>query len=383
MIKTISSRLTAHYQPDGGHLQRYNERRATITKSLCEDLILHDQVLVPTMDYLTAVGLLQILGEQGLVELLEQQRIKFIRTRRVFGFVRGKDRDGGLIVLSDPADKRPQDSPIEDSVAAGLTVFEGKIADRRKLHRLLVENSIHEETTDILAKVGVETIQDFKISIFWKPDYDFPKPGLVSLPGVAKMQVKVMGTLPNPKTAAVDTLLALARYNTDVFLARRYECSALSSFAPIGDLLDIKATRAGFTQSDVWELFEITGVPDLSQADFHSPNAFSSFQKLISSKAAGDFRTWFHSIKSPDRNTVLKEYVAILNQVPWMSRLPGKAFRFVTTTGLGLVPVAGPILGAAAGLVDSFVIDQLFRPPSPKFFVDELNKVAGVLRKPS
>jgi len=54
MYKTVSSRLTAFWNVDGGHLARYLERKSVIIKSLCEDLILHDQILVPTQDYLTA-----------------------------------------------------------------------------------------------------------------------------------------------------------------------------------------------------------------------------------------------------------------------------------------------------------------------------------------
>ena len=90
MFRTISSRLTAQFNVDGGHLQRYLDNKSIITKSFCEDLILHDQILVPTQDYLTACGLILIIGEKGFIELIERDKLKFIRTRRGFGFISGK-----------------------------------------------------------------------------------------------------------------------------------------------------------------------------------------------------------------------------------------------------------------------------------------------------
>ena len=380
MIKTISSRLTAHFRPDGSHLERYLVHKATITKSLCEDLILHNQVLIPTTDYLTAAGLIQIIGEVPFVRLLEGERLKFIRTRCVVGYGRGTGRDGGLLVLADPTSQRPQDAPIEDSVAAALSLIGDQIQDRRKVLNLITQNSYPEETSSIVQQVTREAIEDFKKTKLWRPQYEFPDSTLLALPGVAKMQVRVIAGEHDPKRLAVDTLLSLVLYNSDVLLAQRYNCQAISSFCPIGDLIDLKLSRSGDRSAGFWELIEVNGIPDLSQADFTQPGAFDAFEAALAGSKAEDFRSWFHSLQSFDRTQILKEYISVLQQVPWTSRLPGKAFRFVTTTGLGLVPVVGPIVGAIAGAIDAFVIDQLFRKKSPKFFIDELNKVAGVLR---
>jgi hypothetical protein len=89
-IATLSSRLTAFFNVDGGHLSRYIRRKATIANSLCEDVLLHDRVVIPTPDYLTACGLIQIVGERGVIELLEQGRLTFVRTKGLPCFVQGK-----------------------------------------------------------------------------------------------------------------------------------------------------------------------------------------------------------------------------------------------------------------------------------------------------
>lgn len=159
MYKTVSSRLTAFFSPDGSHLHRYLQRASNIKKSLCEDLILHDQVLVPTQDFLTASGLILILGEQSFNDLLESGRLKFIRTRGVFGFIRGTGPDGGLVTFADPNNQRPQDAPLDESLEAGLRVIQDRIKDKKQLHRRILEHCFSIEWGQILTAVQGESLQ--------------------------------------------------------------------------------------------------------------------------------------------------------------------------------------------------------------------------------
>ena len=158
MYKTISSRLTALFNPDGGHLKRYIERKSTVTKSLCEDLLLHDQVLIPTQDYLTACGLILIVGEKGFIELLERGKLKFIRTRSGFGFISGKG-PSEVAIFGDPRSQRPIDSPVEQSVSSGLEVIKNRIKEKEKLKKIIVENSFSVEWAEILKQVKKEAVQ--------------------------------------------------------------------------------------------------------------------------------------------------------------------------------------------------------------------------------
>ena len=204
MYRTISSRLTAHFQCDGSHLNHYLKKRNIVQKSLLEDLILHDQIFIPTPDFLTADGLIIIVGERGMIDLLESDRIRFIRTRSVLGFVRGTGKEGGLVVVFDPNHKRPQDAEIEESVGAGLSVIDGKLKEKEKLKKLIIQNSIDIETKEILNAVGKESIADFKNSSMWKPQFFFPNSDLLVLPGIEKMQFRVIGMNPNPLNSFIE-----------------------------------------------------------------------------------------------------------------------------------------------------------------------------------
>jgi hypothetical protein len=53
--------------------------------------------------------------------LLEEERIHFIRMRGAFGYVRGTGRDGRLLAFNSPT--TPQSQPLDQSIAAGLSVI--------------------------------------------------------------------------------------------------------------------------------------------------------------------------------------------------------------------------------------------------------------------
>src|SRR5687767_1938653 len=69
--KSLSGRLSATFNLDGNHLARYVARRPQLIDDLYEDLLLHDQIRIPTSDFLTAAGLITCIGEPIFLRLLE------------------------------------------------------------------------------------------------------------------------------------------------------------------------------------------------------------------------------------------------------------------------------------------------------------------------
>jgi hypothetical protein len=102
MLKVLAGDLSATFTIDGQHLGRYLDRRKSVVRSLCDQLLLHDKIFIPTQDYLTAAGLIRLLGERNFLTLLEEERIGFIRLRGDFGYVRGTGVDGRLLAMQDP-----------------------------------------------------------------------------------------------------------------------------------------------------------------------------------------------------------------------------------------------------------------------------------------
>ena len=378
MYKTISSRLTAQFNVDGGHLQQYLDKKQIITKSFCEDLILHDQIFIPTQDYLTACGLILIIGEKGFIELLERDRLKFIRTRSGFGFISGNG-SAEIGIFRDPDDERPIDSSIEQSVSAGLSVISHNIKDKKKLHKCIVKNSIPIEWSEILKAIKKESIRDLKYTKTWSSIYESNNPSYILMPKSQKVNVRVIGPQFDPQRNISDTILALTQYNSDLFLANRFDCQNISPFYPIGDLLEIKNNRivneTGHTEN-LWTLFEVNGVPDLSKFVLTQESNITNLLKVSMNKDASDFREWFHKNQELNEKELLREYLDVLKQIPAIQKLPLKSLRFIITNATGFVP----ILGQLVGLFDSFIIEKLFNGKSPKFFIDDLTKATGAFK---
>jgi len=379
VFKILSGRLSALFNLDGGHLQRYLDKGDYIKETLCEELLLHDDIAIPTQDYLTACGLALIVGERSLITLLEQKKISFVRLRGIYGYARGTGPDGALVTLGDPDRKRPQDSDIESSVDAGLRVISERLRERRKLRDLLVSNSMLFELNQIVDSIKHDVYNDLKGTSLWKDSFEMENKDLLALPGMQQMQVRVIGPGSRPGEDPVDALLALARYNIELYLSRILSCNTASSGSPLGDLLEIKArriTRTNVAAENLWSLLEVNGVPDLGQMKFVGTSFFDDFVTLCSSRKAESFREWFHQNKGLSEREFLREYLELLREVPVVDRLPSKILRFAVTTGLGFVPG----LGEAASFLDAFVIDRILKGHSPRFFVDDLREFHGKIK---
>ena len=140
--KVIAGNLTAHTNNDGTHFANYINKKQQIAKSLCEELILHDQINIPIQDYLTACGLFIILGESGFISLLESNQIRFLRYRGQIMFVKAKHRDGSL-AISAPVEPHAWSSPDDVSIEFSLNFLESKfkVNNRRKLEALLLKQT--------------------------------------------------------------------------------------------------------------------------------------------------------------------------------------------------------------------------------------------------
>ena len=195
------------------------------------------------------------------------------------------------------------------------------------------------------------------------------------------MTVRVIGPDFNPENNIIDTYLSLARYNSDLLLAKKFNTTNISPFYPIGDIITLKLNRIQQESADwnsFWSLLEINKVPDFSTIDFSDKKTTQDLINLLSSKKALSFRKWFHSLGAVNKNELIYEYISLLKEVHWIDKLPTKSFRFVVST---LAGVTIPPLGSAIDLFDTFVVDLLTKKNSAKYFLDDLTNVTGQFSK--
>ncbi len=379
MFTSLTSRLSAPFAPDGSHLQSFLQRKAFVTQGLWEEIILHDHIFIPTPDYLTASGLVLMLGEKGFIDLLERGKITFIRTTGIYGFMQGEDRKGGIVNFS-RSNNNPQDSPIDASITAGLSVIENMTKEKNKLFSLILENSKEISTPTILKIVTNETINDFQQSPFWRSNYRTDNPHLLNLPQLSPLSVKVFNSASSPDSLPVDRLLAYLAHNIDLYLASAFGCQNSRSIYSASEILKPKQSRlrsAGVKASRMRAFFELNDVPDISQLDLNSgDDLFRRLLDLSDKSSTKQFRRWFHENGHLSDTNIAKEYISQLKSNSVIQSLPSKIVRFAFTTTIGAIPGVNAMLNIAAGIFDSFIIESLFKKDSPRLFVDELSSLA-------
>ena len=241
MLKVLAGELSATFNIDGQHFDRYVGRQTSVVKSLCDQLLLHDQILIPTQDYLTAAGLVRILGERSVLKLLEEERLRFIRLRGAFGYVRGTGPDGRILTFVAP--NNPNSVPIEQSVAAGLSAIKGEYTEHGRLTKFLIACSHQIELQSVVDATHVDTYADLSQTALWDEKYRLPNPELLALPGAEKMGVRVIGPGTDVSKNVIDACLALGLMNIELYLAKQFGCDNISTGSPVGDCISLKLPR--------------------------------------------------------------------------------------------------------------------------------------------
>jgi hypothetical protein len=377
MLKILAGNLSATFNIDGQHFDRYVTNQVAIVRSLCDHLLLHDQIFIPTQDYLTAAGLIRILGERSVITLLEEERIRFIRMRGAFGYVRGTARDGRLLTFnSSPA---PQSLPIDQSIAAGLSVIDSEYKERERTPQLLMRQSNEIPMELAIDATHVDTYADLSRTALWKEKYRLPNPELIALPGAKKMGVRVIGPGTDAAKNVIDTCLALGLMNVEFYLAKRFDCQNVSTASPVGDIISLKLQRLTGTEADykkLWSFLGVAGVPDICAPLMSDRREMEKFIKLSRTRDAEAFRQWFGTKLDLTEKEILKEYIGLLRETPWIQGNAGRTLRVAASLGLGALGL-GFLVDATASIMDSFVVDKVVRARGAKFFIEKLRTFSG------
>lgn len=377
MLKVLAGDLSATFNIDGQHGQRYLARKDAIAQSLCEQLMLHDQVIIPTSDYLTAAALIELLGETAVIQLLEADQLKFIRLRELFGYIQGDGKVGSLGVFGDPNKRRQQDSPIEESIYAGLSTVKPSVKESEKLAKLIAINSYPMEMSQVVSTIRDSTFADFRHSPLWRDRYAGKEPGTFRLPGSNKNTVTMLGPPTDPTTKPIDALLALTLSNIELYLSNQFSCVSMSTGSPVGDCLDLKSNQGKKDhpgRHHLWSFLEVASVPNLAAVTLADKSKFADILKLTHSRNAKVFKEWFHQNATLTDTEIKARYVDLLHEVPWAQTAPIKAIRFAVTN---LLDLKFPALGKVTGTLDSLLLDKILKGNSAKYFVDDLRTFSG------
>jgi hypothetical protein len=366
---TIASRLSPRVSGDSKALVKFIQNSKSLQKPLLEDLFLHDKIFIPISNYVTVLGFVFAIGERGLIELLESNRLTFIRTRGSIAFHQDGKHAGGLGTLDSNAET-PSNAPLESAIKLSLSGFDARFSEKSLLSKLLLENSINIETSEIVNTIAAETIIDFRNSPNWKKSYRILSENSIFIPRLMENQIIFPGDK-RPQNDPISALLAIASYNQDIYFANKFNANNTSTAFPIGNFLRLKSSDSVSKTEPLWSLFEINSIPDFAEIDLDN-QLMKKLNKATTSQNAKTFRHWFHSQQTWSEKDLFKEYISIVNEVPTIQKLPTRILRFLVTTAFGFVPA----VGTAVSVFDSFFMDRALQQKSPKFFINDLKQLS-------
>ena len=366
------------YAPDhpNDRVKRFASRGRPPIKQLINNTLLYDEIVIPTQDFLGYGILVDVLGERAVLDLLEADRLRFLRVKGSIAY--GPAGRGLMTYVMMNSEKRPVRGmgEVEEAITWALG---GSNAPRRDP---LLASLALQKTQEIELPVGEirhETYMDVLNSPYLREAFSLRSRDMDNLAGIDRTQMRVYsGPEASHRGDEIDTLLSIAAANLELRLAQVAGCSDASTLSPVGHLLKAKADRS-FDGLDAAEAFtvlrEIADVPDVGEAVLNKHTTVGDVIKISKTRNGEQFRKWFHENCRDNPIATGKEYAALLRDVPRIQSIPVKVLRFILTSGIGAIPGIGPLLGLAGGAVDNFFIEKWLRGNSPKYLIEDLSQI--------
>jgi len=183
------------------------------------------------------------------------------------------------------------------------------------------------------------------------------------------------GLAPEKSHALLEKAL-MAVCNLDQRLADMQAYSAITGFLDheasllFGRLSGVIAPLNPSRIEDQFQrVIELADVPDFKEGQEID---VERLLKARDSAECREFREWLTSAADMSDDEVKHVVATIRSKMGSIAASnPGKIVRFATTTGVGLIPVVGPIAGAVAGAIDTFLVERVFPKSGVVAFLTE------------
>jgi hypothetical protein len=381
--KVLAADMTAvfNFGDPNERYQKFLQRGRPALRRLFESTLLHDMIVIPTQDFMSATVLVGVLGERTVLELLERGGLRFLRVQGALAYVGNGGGIQSYEMTSAGGEQGAFCASAEAALAWALRGLTEQPSDAEGLKRRVLEASTEVKVASLVGDIRHETYMDVLNSPYLQELFALRSRNMERLVGIAPNQVRIYGG-PDADWHGdeIDIVMSLAAANLELRLADAAGCADASTASPVGHLLKAKAERS-LGGRDAAEAFavlrEVADVPDIGEGVLAKEVPIDQVLRLRTSRAGEQFREWFHRNARGDAVTVCREFAKLLGEVPAVQRLPARVLRFIVTTGLGAIPIVGPVVGAVAGAVDSFFLERWLKGGSPKFFIENLRQLHG------
>ena len=361
-----------------------------LKRSFINRLLLYDQIIIPTGNYLVLPVLRLWLGDRAVAKLLRDDVIVLARYDTWLCYIgNGHGLKFYQIAPGEtPESKQPtitsvNYAPIEEAVEMILNVGNPKVSDfeRPALRRLLLDKSRPLSISRYEEQLRKETYTDILKSSILRSFFAIRNKHLDQLHGIGPNEVTVadfhqpkMGMEDKPEIAAV---FKIALENLLLTLASELGCSIQGNLES-KIMLKAKGQRIGLADAQLEGFLHVSnlhGLPDLGALYTAGQLSFDALMEIREHQTTQGLRKWIRTTDPLTCEEVLKAYVSSLRQKAPVESLPFKVLRFLSTTALGAIPKIGPVLGAIVGVADSFLIEKLFPGKLPAVLLDGMRTV--------
>ncbi len=360
----------------------------SIKEQLISQLLLYDQVVIPTNDFSVVPVLCQWFGANNLLHLLSQNALSFVRPSRLFGFT-GNHK--GLCTYRIDRGDGPSNKKWEwwmeaihstDSVSAARAQIVNNLAN--------TEAAITDRVIDGVCKSTIP--YDFKDSPGSKSLLEDSYTDIRQCPLLHDELRKLCGypkQLPDPCNVGlnltslrvlstqrfcdpIDLLLWTADLNLRIRMASLASGADLESSPNTAVVLKDKVSRSHAAESRMsgfGRLLDLNRIPNVPKLVAEGSIAFESLVDFRDGKSARQFRSWLARAEPTDARDLERLYIDSLSNLPAVSSMPSRIFRFGITTILGAF---APISAIALSVVDSFFVERWLSGFQPKMFFDSM-----------
>lgn len=363
----------------GSYQKRYQDfldHGVPSLKMFIESILLHDQIVIPTQDFMVLQLLRSQFSERDLFEMLETECVRFLRFKGMLAYQQG----GGLSAFTiydkgpcehDDSRAKPFCAPTESAVEWAISSSKEKPKDS-KLANLVLEKTDEVTAESVSKQIRHETYMDILDSTYLRSIFALRNRHMNKLAGMKDNELRCMLRHYSHRWIGdeVDIVLALAQTNLELYLAQASECVDSSTASPVGHVIKAKAQRTLADKSafqDFATLKEMADIPDIGDGVLKKSISVKDLLKLRHSKNGEQFRKWFHENCRDNPTKTGREYVSLLREIPKIQSVVARILRFIVTF------FTGPV-GSA---IDSFLIDDLLRGYSPKYFIEDLRQLHG------
>lgn len=341
-------------------------------RQLIENVLLYDEVILPTDNFLSLNVLAQAFGPEAIAILIDEGILKFVRFTGMLAYA-GAGNGLTIIKLAGSGTSNKPIGPmwLPTGVAAkeilcsqpGIRELRAKQIAAKVVHA--TKEIDLDGIREMLRARTYESATSAELDAALRVHSDNP-----NTLGIRADQLRLLGNFQDDKIERddIDKLMLVARTQLELIGREKANCDDISTLSPIGKVL---ATRL-HPDTSLQSLSEISDVPDLGTSVMQGATTVTQIVNLRNSKHWREFVIWFHENCGKEPRHVAKEYVKLLKGTARLDTAFFKTLRLLIATGVG---VLNPPAGVAVAVADSFLLPKI-KEPSPKYFIERLEQLS-------